>query len=49
MARTHRKHPAKLPSRVAVAARQASGAGLHIKSHKQKRGNAKAALRKEYL
>jgi hypothetical protein len=49
MARTRRKHPAKLPSKVAVAARQASGAGIHMKSHKQQRGNDRAALRKEYL
>lgn len=60
MARTHRAHLSysklakrggqpKVRSAVALAAIESSGAGVHTKSHKQRRANERAALRKEFL
>lgn len=39
----------KVRSAIGIAAIQASGAGIHEKTHKQRRANERAKLRKEHM
>jgi hypothetical protein len=55
MSRTRRKHTTKpnpeqpkVRSHVGLAAIAQTGAGVHTKSHKQRRVNERARLRKEF-